>query len=433
VSSGLTGRLESTSGRIADRLEEVTGVVQRSLDRFNGDMERVLGSREEALTQLIGALGKKAQDVDSMMRGYMSLIEESLGGIQARSAEAGRLIGQQTSEVAASLQKELSKLEGVSAQQVAGATEALRDQHERAMAALTQMMAGTTKEFQDTVQEMRLAAQQVAKDIEAARNELKKSITELPQETRANADAMRRVIADQITALSALADLVKKQSGNLDLSGPGVHLQQPREAARPVETTSSSPTTAVRSFGSAEPRSTDRSMFRPAPLAPGLRSAPQPQPQAAAAAPRLAPKTNGDYRATGQAISEPKAVDRDLSRETEALMQKLNGAARDLVEAIDGTLPGDLERRFEAGESHVYTHRLFEDRGPMMRRAIRKRYQDEKVLRGRVDAYVRLFERLLDTVSETSQGEQLADACLASESGKLYVMLANASGRINAE
>ena len=114
-------------------------------------------------------------------------------------------------------------------------------------------------------------------------------------------------------------------------------------------------------------------------------------------------------------------------------MQKLNGAARDLVEAIDTTLPADLEQRYAAGEDHVYTHRLFEDRGPMMRRLIRKRYQEEKVLRGRVDSYVRLFERLLDTVSETSQGSQLADACLASESGKLYVMLASASGHTRPE
>jgi acyl transferase domain-containing protein len=114
-------------------------------------------------------------------------------------------------------------------------------------------------------------------------------------------------------------------------------------------------------------------------------------------------------------------------------MQNLNGASRDLVEAIEGSLPADLERRYVAGEGHVYTHRLFEERGPVLRKAVRGRYQNEKVLHERVDAYVQLFERLLDTVSETSQGEQLAEACLASESGKIYMVIANASGRIRAE
>ena len=53
------------------------------------------------------------------------------------------------------------------------------------------------------------------------------------------------------------------------------------------------------------------------------------------------------------------------------------------------------------------------------------------MVRGRVDAYMRLFERLLDTFAETPQGDQLVDACLASESGKLYLLLAQASGRIS--
>ena len=39
-------------------------------------------------------------------------------------------------------------------------------------------------------------------------------------------------------------------------------------------------------------------------------------------------------------------------------------------------------------------------------------------MRTRVDSYIRLFERLLDTVAEAPKGNQLVEACLASESGK---------------
>jgi hypothetical protein len=62
----------------------------------------------------------------------------------------------------------------------------------------------------------------VVRDIDAARGELKRALLELPEETRTNADAMRRVVADQISALAALADAVKRQTGSLDVSGPGV-------------------------------------------------------------------------------------------------------------------------------------------------------------------------------------------------------------------
>jgi hypothetical protein len=120
-----------------------------------------------------------------------------------------------------------------------------------------------------------------------------------------------------------------------------------------------------------------------------------------------------------------------LTRDAETLLRKLNGAARDLVEAIDNELPRDLERRFTAGEGDIYTHHLVENRGARLPRTVERRYKTERLVRGRVDAYMRLFEKMLDTFAETPQGDQLVDASLASESGKLYLLLAQASGRIS--
>jgi hypothetical protein len=74
---------------------------------------------------------------------------------------------------------------------------------------------------------------------------------------------------------------------------------------------------------------------------------------------------------------------------------------------------------------------LYENFTRRLEPSVRQRYRSERLVRGRVDSYIRLFERLLDTVSEAPRGDQLADACLASESGKLYVALAKTTGRIN--
>jgi hypothetical protein len=60
----------------------------------------------------------------------------------------------------------------------------------------------------------------VVKDIDNARSDLKRAIVDLPEETKTNADAMRKVVADQIAALNALADVVKRQTGASDFSGP---------------------------------------------------------------------------------------------------------------------------------------------------------------------------------------------------------------------
>lgn len=118
------------------------------------------------------------------------------------------------------------------------------------------------------------------------------------------------------------------------------------------------------------------------------------------------------------------------SRETETLVAKLNGASRDVYEALQGGLPKDLEKNYREGETQVYTHRLFQGRGRKLMDQVRTAYRDERLVRQRVDGFIRLFERLLDTVAATGAGEELVDQCLASETGKVYLMLAEAAGRV---
>jgi hypothetical protein len=120
----------------------------------------------------------------------------------------------------------------------------------------------------------------------------------------------------------------------------------------------------------------------------------------------------------------------DLSREIESVTLKLNNAARAIVEVLDGDLPEDLERRFKKNETEVYVQHLAESRNKKQQRAIATRYENDRAVRTSIDSYVRLFERLLDSVAEAPKGNQMLEGCLASEAGKIYMMLAEASGRI---
>ncbi len=400
ISMQLTGKLEMTGTRISERLDDVSALVEKSLDRFNSEMENVLVNRREALDALVADANRKAQEIDTVMTGYMNLIEDSLAASETRSKEISRIVAEQTAAATADLEQQIKKLEISSGGQIDQAARILREQHERAMASMNEMLSSTASDFQQTAQDMRITAQQVVKDIDSARGELKRAILDLPEETRTNADAMRRVVADQIAALNTLAEVVKRQSGVLDASGPGVMLPRAmREASQ------------GKSEGGANPAASNRPRER--------NEAAQSSIMRSMAV--LLPRPS----------KEPAAAESSgIPHEMENLVQKLNGAARDLVEAIDGSLPRDLEKSFNAGERNIYTHRLFETRGKRFVKMIEERYAGERLVRGRVDAYVRLFERLLDTVSEVPQGASMVEACLASESGKLYVTLAEAAGRI---
>jgi hypothetical protein len=427
ISVQLTGRLEATGTKLSERLENVSLLVEKSVDRFNIDIERVLHSREDVLADLIGKLSKKAEDVDSMMRNYMVLIEESLNKAETRSREIGRVIASQAETAANNLEHQIKQLEQTSDAQIATAARQLREQYERAVNTMNEMLSMTAGEFTQTAQDMRVTAQQVVRDIDSARSELRQAIIDLPDETRSNAAAMRKVIADQIEALNALADVVKRQTIGLDLSGPGIYMPDRKEDAPGAR---EAPASVHRADEAPAKQNGRAAELEASPTIRGRSVSALLETEAPKGSSNLLPQLRTEETKLPATKPRKKADSGSVTRETEALVGKLNASARDLVEAIDGKLPSDLERRYAAGEQHVYTHRLYQGRGKKMLELLVDRYEHERLIRDRIDLYVGLFERLLDTVSETPQGEQLVDACLASESGKLYLMLAQASGRL---
>jgi hypothetical protein len=415
VSMKLTGKLEMTGSRISERLDDVSALVEKSIDKFNNEMEQMLQSRKDSLDMLVSDANRRASEVDGVMTSYINLIEESLTTAESRAQNINRIVSDQTAAALSRLEEELRKLETNSNGQAQQAARVLRDQHERALASMNEMLSSTASDFQQTAQDMRITAQQVVKDIDAARGELKRAVIDMPEETRVNADNMRRVVADQISALNALAEVVRKQSGSLDYSGPGYIT--PRSSGGPNSGKSEgasfeAPIVGTMSAIKAQvERNVERQVERVAPT----RVVEQPSAvrrPAEAAQPRQS-----------QAIGA-------LAKEVDAFTQKLHVSARDLVEAIEGSLPRDLEKRFAGSDKSVYTQRLYESRSRKLVKAIEGRYSDERLLRGRVQAYNRLFEKLLDTLSESKGGEAVMEQVLASEQGRIYVMLAEAAGRM---
>ncbi|WP_162501303.1 hypothetical protein, partial [Methylobacterium crusticola] len=88
-----------------------------------------------------------------------------------------------------------------------------------------------------------------------------------------------------------------------------------------------------------------------------------------------------------------------------------------------------LWERYRRGETNLFTRGLYTAQGQQTFDEIRRRYGAEPEFRRTVDRYVREFERLLGEVSRADKDPRRANAYLTSETGKVYTMLAHASGR----
>ena len=98
---------------------------------------------------------------------------------------------------------------------------------------------------------------------------------------------------------------------------------------------------------------------------------------------------------------------------------------------IDHDAAVELWDRHQRGERNVFTRRLYTAQGQKTFDEIRRRYRKSDDFRETVDRYIDEFERLLEQVSRDDRGQVLSKTYLTSDTGKVYTLLAHASGRLN--
>ena len=101
----------------------------------------------------------------------------------------------------------------------------------------------------------------------------------------------------------------------------------------------------------------------------------------------------------------------------------------DIANAIDHEAAVELWERYQRGETNVFTRRLYTLQGQQTFDEIRSKYGFDRDFSDAVDRYIDDFERLLGDAQLSDPSGQTTKAYLAEDTGKVYTMLAHASGR----
>jgi hypothetical protein len=109
----------------------------------------------------------------------------------------------------------------------------------------------------------------------------------------------------------------------------------------------------------------------------------------------------------------------------------LETISSDIAKMIDHQTAVELWERYHRGEPNLFDRRIYTAQGRQTFEEVRRRYAADADFRRTVDRYVGEFERLLGDVSKNDRDSSRADAYLTSETGKVYTMLAHASGRFD--
>ena len=112
-------------------------------------------------------------------------------------------------------------------------------------------------------------------------------------------------------------------------------------------------------------------------------------------------------------------------------MDSLNSLSVDIARAIDHKASVELWDRYRSGERNVFTRRLYTMKGQQTFDEIRRKYQRDGEFKKAVDRYLSDFESLLGDIAKKDPENNLTRTYLTSDTGKVYTMLAHASGRFD--
>ena len=103
----------------------------------------------------------------------------------------------------------------------------------------------------------------------------------------------------------------------------------------------------------------------------------------------------------------------------------------DLASAIDHRTAAEVWQRYRRGERSVLDRQLYTSEGRAAFDEISQRYARNGDFRVTVDRYMGDFERLLKDAEAKDSDGRLIQTYLTSETGRVYLILAHASGRLN--
>ncbi len=125
---------------------------------------------------------------------------------------------------------------------------------------------------------------------------------------------------------------------------------------------------------------------------------------------------------------EPGSV--DLHQEALHVVDKLQTLAIDLDRALGDDPAPDLWRRYTSGERSVFTRRLIAAIGREGAQRIAERYETDKDFQMHANRYMTEFEALLDDAAARDRDHLLIETFLTSQTGRLYLLIAAATGRL---
>ncbi|MEZ0282198.1 hypothetical protein [Methyloceanibacter sp.] len=430
VSRGLLEQIHGLTQRFQDQGQAILTAAQ-ALDSSNTKIDSILESRHQSIISLLGTVNGKAQDLDTMMRSYVGMIEGALSQAEARVKQVSSALARDTSGQAQQALAQIVRLREEAQAHTAHAVSDLKGSFEQVITQIGRQLEQMRGQFDQTSHTMREAAQQTATNLDSLRQEMQKRMESLPEQTAQTTAAVRKALTEQIKEIEAMKPQLAHAAQNVVPPAPVAPgsgadpYRQPQGYDTPRthplgprgdDTRGPSPMPGFDTRGRqvSGDKVTSGLAHEPAGVSQGghwpVASSSQPEPVYTSAA--------QGYGARGASQAQPQVQRGGWFRIDE------------VARAIDPRTAADVWHRFRTGEPGVLGRHIYTPDGQSTFDEIAYRYTSESDFRISVDRYINDFERLLGEAEQSDPSGRVVHNYLTSDQGRVYLLLAHASGRL---
>lgn len=382
LSAGLDTIFEAAAARAAALRESIAGEIRRGADEA-ADASTSVSRSAGAATRAIGAT------VDELKAASGALSND----VSRAASEAIAATTERLTAATHTLSSDVIQATETMSDKVGAKTDELRALVERAAADGD----NATDRFNAAMIGLGGTAREAGRALHEATDELANRMSELPAEAAESANALKDVLEEHISALATIAEIVVRHARTLDRSSPQPYPAVERGLQRTV-----APLPEIQRAGGDQRRWGMSELLAAA-----------------------------ERRGGGDGENGFAGGDRDFQRASLQVIETLQALAIDLDRALEQSPPPELWQRYQAGERNVFTRRLYNLAGRELYDRIAQKYRKDGEFRSHVDRFLGSFEELLGAATARDRDNILVDTYLTSDTGKVYLMLGQATGKLS--
>ena len=393
ISENLLNQISGVTGRFENQGQQIMKAAN-ALETANFKIDKTLQTRHAELAQTLDRLSGKADEFSTFVGDYSSTMEGSLSEADLRArSEIERMRAQTSAESERTLEDLRHRLTSVST-------------------TMTSELGSLSNRFAATSEEMRQQATRAASDIAAEQARLRTEVERLPVVAHESSEGMRRALHDQIKALDQLSQLAARSAVQRDVTPPP---QQHAEALSP---------NAYAPRGQSQARSlTSLSSTIAQELGNRQRQ-------------RGAPADNREGWSLGDLLARAsRDEETGHGHAGEGAPRQAQGAAFNLdleaiARALDPATAAAIWQRLRSGQRGVMVRSIYGNEGRAMFDDVSHRCRNDGELSRTVSRYLADFERIVSETDQRDPTGRLSQGQLVSDTGRVYLLLAHASGRL---